>query len=276
MIPRFVIVIVALVLVFLFLRWFVRTPPEQVAARLKRTALWAAVAFVIYLAATGKLHWLFGLLASMAPFLRRLGPLLRYLPFLRHILSRFPPFPGPGGPFPGGYPGGRPGGHAGPGAGRGPAAGRSSQVETRFVRMTLDHDTGEIEGLILEGRYKGRHLSELALEELVALWRECLAVDQESARLVQAYLDNVHGEDWRRQAGASDQERATPGSGTMSREEAYEILGLEPGASREEIIAAHRRLMQKLHPDRGGSTYLAAKINQAKDLLLDEADREEA
>ncbi len=254
MIPRLVIVVAALGLLFLFLRWFLRTPPERVAAGLRRILLWMAVIGVLYLAVTGRLHWLFGLLASLAPFARRLLPLLRYLPILRQILARYRPVPGAG--------------PSGPGAG----AGRSSQVETRFVRMTLDHDSGEIEGLVLEGTYKGRRLSELTLQELVALWRECMAADQESARLVQAYLDNVHGPEWREQAGAGSQEQAAPGSTAMSREEAFEILGLEPGASREEIIAAHRRLMQKLHPDRGGSTYLAAKINQAKDLLLEEQD----
>jgi hypothetical protein len=54
----------------------------------------------------------------------------------------------------------------------------------------------------------------------------------------------------------------------IGREEAYEILGLQPGATKEQIKAAHRRLMQRVHPDHGGSDYLAVRVNQAKDLLL--------
>ncbi len=111
----------------------------------------------------------------------------------------------------------------------------------------------------------------MSMEELLELYAECQAQDQESTALLQAYLDRTHGEDWRERAHASnthDPGSTTP-SAKISRTEAYEILGLPPEANREQIIAAHRRLIQKLHPDRGGSTYLAAKIIQAKDLLLD-------
>jgi len=133
--------------------------------------------------------------------------------------------------------------------------------------MTLAHDSGDIDGEVLEGQFKGRALKQLSLEELLQLLRECQD-DEESVALLQAYLDRVYADTWRQQAGAQGQQQTSSGSGEVSREEALQILGLSSGASEKEIIEAHRRLMQKLHPDRGGSAYLAAKINLAKDTLL--------
>jgi hypothetical protein len=135
--------------------------------------------------------------------------------------------------------------------------------------MSLDHDTGEMHGEVLEGAFAGKQLHELDLDDLVKLFRECRGTDEESANLVQAYLDRIHGEGWHEKVGARTDQRSSAGGAAMTREEAFHVLGLEAGASRQEIIAMHRRLMQKLHPDRGGSDYLAAKINQAKDILLD-------
>ncbi len=148
----------------------------------------------------------------------------------------------------------------------GPTPGQASQVETRFLRMTLDHDTGAMTGVVREGRFQGRQLDELGLEDLVELWRDCRAADAQSAAVLEAYLDRTQGEEWRQAAGSGPGPRSA--STGMSREEAYEILGLAPNASKKEIHDAHRRLMQQVHPDHGGSNYLAAKINQAKDLLL--------
>ncbi|MFQ5467102.1 MAG: DnaJ domain-containing protein, partial [Kiloniellaceae bacterium] len=118
-------------------------------------------------------------------------------------------------------------------------------------------------------------LEELGEDDLIALWRECRAEDDQSAAVLEAYLDRTRGEAWRARAGAGRAEAGgqsgpgpAPGGGRMAAEEAYEILGVAPGASDAEIREAHRRLMQKLHPDHGGSNYLAAKINEAKDLLL--------
>jgi len=157
-------------------------------------------------------------------------------------------------------------------AAQGPIPGQTSQVETRFLRMTLDHDSGMMDGWVIAGAFQGRRLGELALQDLVTLWRECRGADTQSAAVLEAYLDRVHGEAWRSAAsqgaeGGAEAPRG-PAGAPMTREEALEILGLSANPSREEIHTAHRRLMQKVHPDHGGSNYLAAKINEAKDLLL--------
>jgi hypothetical protein len=140
-----------------------------------------------------------------------------------------------------------------------------STVTTRFLDMTLDHANGAINGRILEGCFAGHVLQELTLQELLALWREC-QVDPQSVAVLEAYLDR-HAEpgwrEWLREA-----ESAATTSSSISHAEAYQILGLSPGATRAEIQAAYRRLIQRLHPDQGGSAYLAAQLNRARDVLL--------
>lgn len=150
----------------------------------------------------------------------------------------------------------------------GPSSGNVSDVETRYLRMSLDHDTGEMDGVVLEGTYKGRRLSELDADALMDLLAVCRAEDSQSASVLEAYLDRAHGDGWREAARGRSARHGGEHPIDMSEAEAREILGVEAGASRDEIIEAHRRLMQKNHPDRGGSTYLAAKINQAKEVLL--------
>ena len=151
---------------------------------------------------------------------------------------------------------------------RGPAPGRSSEVETPFIRMRLDHDTGDMAGTILRGRHAGLKLAELGRTKLLAVLRECRAADEEGARLIEAYLDRSDP-DWRDEwrAGQAGSTGGAP-SGDMTVEEAYAILGLQPGADEAAIRAAHRRLMKQLHPDHGGTDYLATKINRARDVLL--------
>lgn len=161
---------------------------------------------------------------------------------------------------------------------RGPTPGHSSDVETRFLRMRLEHDTGVLRGTVLDGTYRGRMLDELSLAELLDLLRECRIDDPPSAEVLESYLDRVHGGEWRADGpqsgngGAGGNGRSRPGGGAsdgaMTPQQAYEILGLKPGASDQEIREAHRRLLKTNHPDLGGSTWLAAQINLAKDLLL--------
>jgi hypothetical protein len=148
-------------------------------------------------------------------------------------------------------------------------AGQRSEVETAFLRMSLDHETGLMEGRILRGRFYGRSLADLVLSELLDLCQEVKAADEPSVALVEAYLDRRFPE-WRETATGAGAGRAQSAASSpgLSREEALEILGLSPGATPEEVNAAHHRLMQRVHPDVGGSDWLAARLNQARDLLL--------
>ena len=111
--------------------------------------------------------------------------------------------------------------------------------------------------------FAGQALEVLSPLDLLSLWRFCLNEDEQSAQLMETYLDRRLGETWREEA-----EPPAAGASAMTRDEAFEILGLDPGAGEEEIRKAYRSLMQKYHPDQGGSDYLAAKINEAKALLL--------
>jgi hypothetical protein len=147
------------------------------------------------------------------------------------------------------------------------SSGQTSRVTTEHLEVELDHDTGEVRGQVLKGFFAGRRLEEMKPVELAHLWQDCRFTDPQSAQIVEAYLDRMHPS-WREDMARTGSEGSPGNGGQMTREQALEILGLEPGANEEEIRRAHRELMMKLHPDRGGSTYLAAKINEAKDVLL--------
>jgi DnaJ domain len=145
------------------------------------------------------------------------------------------------------------------------SGGQASTVRSAWLEMQLDHDTGAMRGTVLQGAHGGADLDSLDLAAIRALVAE---VDEESRALLLAYLDR-RDPGWREDAqGDAAAGRSAPASGKMTEEEAYQILGLQPGASVDDVSRAHRSLMKKLHPDQGGSTYLAARVNQAKDVLL--------
>jgi hypothetical protein len=146
------------------------------------------------------------------------------------------------------------------------ATGQVSRVRSAFLEMELDHDTGAMRGRILAGPHEGVTLDALGVATLVGL---LATIDEESRALLAAYLDRREPH-WREHADgdATAGQSAPARSGKMTPEEAYQILGVQPGASPAEIGRAHRSLMKKLHPDQGGSTYLAARVNEAKDILL--------
>ena len=212
-------------------RLFLSADPKTLARFVKWTAIVLAAAAIVAIAVSGRLAMLLAIAAGLLPVLRRL--------------------------------------HSTIGGMRGPSAGSTSDVETAYVRMSLDHDTGLTSGTVLQGRFAGMQLDELTRAELLALLRECRAADEEGARLVEAWLDRTDPE-WRDDMHADRGRQARPpGAGAdVTVEEAYAILGLEHGADAATVKAAHHRLMKQLHPDHGGTDYFAAKINRARDVLL--------
>ncbi len=147
------------------------------------------------------------------------------------------------------------------------SSGQASRARTAFLEMELNHDSGRMHGRVLAGRYKGTALDALDIPTLLKLFGE---IDGDSRDLLAAYLDRREP-GWREHAQGDAAAGSGPrpaGGGKMTEEEAYQILGIQPGASADDIARAHRSLMKKLHPDQGGTTYLAARVNEAKDVLL--------
>jgi hypothetical protein len=244
--PRLILILALIFIAWLLIRWFIHTPPEKISRALKKSALWIIAIVFIALAVTGRMNWILAVGAAILPFAKRALGLIRFLPLIKMLQGR--------------YQASR--------SYRAPKSGQTSTVETRFLRMTLDHDTGDMDGDVLEGRYEDNLLSQMSLDDVLNLYEECQSVDPESASLLEAYLDHTH-QGWREQTTQNTRSgETTTSSGRMTPDEAREILGVGKDATEQEIIHAHRKLMHKLHPDRGGSDYLASKINLAKDCLL--------
>ena len=234
-----ILLLVALVAVLFLISWYKRVPKAK-QRQFRNKALLIGGGIILFFALiTGKLHPLFAAAAALVPLAYRAIGLFQTFSTIRAFTSRMKA-----------------------GASPGPTPGQTSEVETAFLRMQLDHDTGEMDGTVLRGRFEGAGLRGLGLSELLKLMNECQS-DRQSVAVLSAYLDRFHA-GWRER-----QDRAPgPSSDGMNEDEARAVLGVGPDATREEIVQAHRRLMQRLHPDRGGSDYLAAKLNAAKDLLL--------
>jgi hypothetical protein len=236
--PRLLLLIAVVLVLYILLRRIAAMPPHRRRAEYVKLGLGSALVVTVLLALAGKMHWLGAAITGLLVALRQSIPLLlRFVPLLGSLRGKA--------------------------ANSGP---KQSTVSTRILRMHLDHETGALSGEVLEGRYRGWNLDEMNREQLEELLAFCRDEDTESLQLLEGYIEQRFGEDTA-EAGPGDAD-AQATAGGMTRQEALDILGLEEGADREAIVAAHRKLMQKLHPDRGGSDYLAAKINQAKDLLL--------
>lgn len=199
------------------------------------------------LALTGRAPALLAVIGAAMTQIVRLAPLLiRFAPSLRSVL--------------------------GAGAAGGARAG-VSKVSTPTIDMTLDNATGQINGYVKTGEFKGQELSALTLEQLQSLYRQCQANDTEALRLLQTYISRERDAEWQSHGNQGDyqsSDRSTPAtSSEMGIEEARAVLAVSSDATKSEIVAAHRSLMGKLHPDKGGNNYLAVKVNTAKSVLLD-------
>jgi hypothetical protein len=226
--------LVALALGLLAMRTFAQANPADVARRLRIGGGFVALLAAAVLFARG-----------LAPIALPLGMFGSWLIWGRTM----PPWLGGGG-----------------NARRSP--GQTSRITTDHLDMELDHDTGEMRGRVLKGMFAGRDMADLSPADLGLLWQDCRHTDHRSAQLVEAYLDRIHPT-WREDMARGESDMSRGPDGRMTQEEAMEILGLSRGADEEAIRRAHRELMLRMHPDRGGSTYLAAKINEAKDVALD-------
>jgi hypothetical protein len=225
--------LVILLLLLWAVKSFSKANPKQVAAALKGVGGIAALGLAIFLGVRGEI-WVAIPLGTFA--LGLLGWMPWSIPGFGHRTQKSP--------------------------------GQVSRVRSNFIEMELDHDTGAMRGTVLSGRMQGTALDALEIPALLTLLGE---IDPESRALLMAYLDRRAPrwrEDLQGDAAAGQRTGAAARSGKMTEEEAYQILGLQRGATPEEISRAHRSLMKKLHPDQGGSTYLAARVNEAKDVLL--------
>ncbi|MEQ8603581.1 MAG: hypothetical protein RIB45_09690 [Marivibrio sp.] len=241
-----------LILALYLFNWFANAKPGQVLNSGKWIVAGLGVLLAVLLIATGRFSLIWAALFGLIPWISRIN-------MLRNLWK----------------------------AAQGPSRGKSSSVSTRFFEMTLDHDSGAMDGRIKEGPFVGRMLSELDAGERLDLAREVAREDAQSMRILEAYLDRTHGPDWRKAFGGDDGDRSGSyeggfgdagagsgrggsggGQGAMTDDEAWRVLGLSPGASAQDVKDAHRRLMKVVHPDVGGSDYMASKVNEAKRVLL--------
>ncbi|MEX0752992.1 MAG: DnaJ domain-containing protein [Xanthobacteraceae bacterium] len=229
--PAAIFGIIALVLALWALSVFAKSDPRQLVRILRPIGGIGALLFSVYLGVRGQL--------GLAIPLGVVGlSLLGWLPF----------------------------GPAGFGQRTGKSPRQVSRVRSAFLEMELDHDTGAMRGRILAGPHTGADLERFDVATLAGF---LAGIDEESRALLGAYLDRRDPR-WREHAkgDAAAGQGAAPRAGKMTEEEAYQILGVQPGANADEIGRAYRSLMKKLHPDQGGSTYLAARVNEAKEVLL--------
>jgi len=224
--------------IYILMRRAQALPPHKRRAEYIKLGLGIALFITVMLAATGRMNWLGAAFTGLLVAARQGLPLvIRLFPMLAGLRNK-----------------------------SASASGQNSTVETPLLRMQLDHDSGDLQGEILKGSFHGWRLADMDRQQLEDFFTYCKSEDADSVQLLDSYLQQRFPGD---PGFSGGQQQASPGSShAMNRADALAALGLQEDATEKEIVAAHRKLIQKLHPDRGGNDYLAAQINQAKDLLL--------
>lgn len=227
--PRILLLVAIIFSIWYWWKVLKSLPSDKRKSFLWRSAFWSVLGLSIFFVFSGRMHWLGAGLAVLVPLAKTIFTVgLRALPFLQ-ILSRFKTSP--------------------------------SQFRTKSLLVSVNFASKQMDGEILQGEFTGQRLSELSPEQLQTLAEHLKETDRESFVLLQTYM-------LRNNRGGSDQTYQANNLSELSEKEAYEVLGLDANSPKEDVIKAHKRLIQRLHPDRGGSDYLAAKINAAKDKLV--------
>ena len=235
MLAYFILGIGLFLAMLLMANWYASADTRAVMKFLKWSIISLIIGLGLFFLVSGRLAWAFMALPALLPWFMRLRLMVRAAKTFSRMTGGFR------------------------------APNQTSDVETPTLRMSLDHESGEMRGEVLKGAFVGRHIEDMTVQDLLGLLGECQGDDDDAARLVESYLDRHHPS-WREPGERTESTGAS--TSTMDRSEAYKILGLEEGADDRLVKDAHRRLIAGLHPDHGGSDYLAAKINQAKDILL--------
>jgi hypothetical protein len=234
MLPRLIVILALVALLVFLLKRFNRLSKAK-QKQISKMAIFGALGLLlVVLALSGRLSWIVAVLGALLPLIPRVMRFaLRFGPTVWPYLKRF-------------------------------QQNRQSHMQSRFIKLQIDMLSGELKGEVLQGELAGQKLQDLTLAQLQQLLQAYQSEDADSANLLQAYLNRVHP-GW---SDAGSGSNYAPSDSRMTEQQAREILGVSAEADKAEISKAHKRLMQKLHPDRGGSDYLAVQVNQARDLLI--------
>ena len=238
---KIILVILLLGGITFWWHWKNTPDPKQQKQLLQKTVIGAVIIGCLLLVVTGRLNWVWAAFVGFLATVRQMLPtIVRYFPFISQLYRTH-----------------------GPKA----SAQNSSTVSAKYIEMTLDHQTGKLSGNVLAGEFKNKLLHDLEHDQLSELFQFCQANDIDSAKLLENYLIDRFGKDPNYSTGTNQNTVSDPGT-NISISEALQILGLEGNPTNEEITTAYRKIMQQLHPDRGGNQYFAAKVNEARKVLL--------